>query len=251
MPRRTAYAAGHPCWIDRVGPDLTSASAFYGAVFGWSFADEDGPGGGRGAYRIASVRGEIVAGLGQAPPALPAAWHVYLAVKDPDATASRVASLGGRVVMGPMTVGDNGRLLLAVDPAGAAVGFWSGARAEGVVLGDEPGAVSGFALRVGSADDVESFYGGLFGYREISDPVLMLDGLMLDGLTLATVQRTGRLGGARWIPYIGVEDLTATASRALEAGGGLVEVPQMLGDLASMVVRDPEGALLGIVELSL
>ncbi|WP_051781649.1 MULTISPECIES: VOC family protein [unclassified Streptomyces] len=249
MPRRTSYRPGVPCWVDCITPDLTGAQRFYGDLFGWEFADEGGN------YRLAVLDGELIGGLGTAPPGRwsGAAWNVYLATKDADRTRADVEDLGGTVVMGPVPAGEDGRLFLAVDPQGAPVGFWEGHHAQGVVLADEAGAVCGHDLVVPRADAAERFYGGLFGFRtgrrraEGEDAAgdegrltLELHGTAWAGLVEDTAAQPG------WIPYIGVRDLAASQAAALAAGAQPVGRPTG----TRTVLRDPWGAVFGMTRTS-
>jgi predicted enzyme related to lactoylglutathione lyase len=231
MGRRASYATGVPCWIDRITADLGGAQEFYSALFGWSYADE-------GAYRTAQLADGIIAGLGTAPTPLEL-WTVYLATKDVDATLADVQALGGTVVMAPMAAGDNGRLFLAVDPAGTPVGFWEGHRREGVVLVDEPGAVCRYELRIPRADAVREFYAGLFGYDLVRrDGEITLD---LDGSTQVRVVENAA-ARPHWLVYFGVAELAPIVRLALAAGAKLVE---QSAD-GSVVLRDPQGAAFGL-----
>ncbi|MGW6840554.1 VOC family protein [Streptomyces sp. NPDC054958] len=249
MPRRTSYRPGVPCWVDCITPDLTGAQRFYGDLFGWEFADEGGN------YRLAVLDGELIGGLGTAPPGRwsGAAWNVYLATKDADRTRADVEDLGGTVVMGPVPAGEDGRLFLAVDPQGAPVGFWEGHHAQGVVLADEAGAVCGHDLVVPGADAAERFYGGLFGFRtgrhraeeagaagDEGRLTLDLHGTAWAGLVEDPAAQPG------WIPYIGVHDLVAAEADALAAGARLVRRPTG----TRTVLRDPWGAVFGMTRPS-
>jgi hypothetical protein len=114
--------------------------------------------------------------------------------------------------MGPVPAGDDGRLCLAVDPSGAAVGFWEGGRDEGVVLVDEPGALCSCELQTTRQDLAEEFYQGLYGDTP---------------LTIRPSSRTG------WVPFFGGEDTEA----ALADGARLLD---------SGVLADPLGAVFGL-----
>ncbi|MEU4830512.1 VOC family protein [Streptosporangium sp. NPDC023615] len=160
MPRRLSYGPGTPCWVDHVTVDPTGAKRFYGDLFGWEFVKENGRG-----YHLITLRGEIIGGLGPSPmgPAFGSSWNVYLASKDLARTREEVGRLGGRVLVGPVPAGGDGRLCLAVDATGAAVGFWEGGRDEGVVLVDEPGALCAAELHTPAPDAAEEFYRNLYG----------------------------------------------------------------------------------------
>ncbi|MEU6220004.1 VOC family protein [Streptomyces sp. NPDC047022] len=235
MPRRTGYRPGSPCWVDCITPDLTGTGRFYTELFGWEYTTE-GPG-----FQLARLGGEIIAGLGATPPGLPpvARWTVYLAAKDIDATSARIRELGGRIVMGPVPAGADGRLCLAVDPDGAPVGIWEGHHDEGVVLGDEEGAVCDFELRTPWPERAERFYGELFGCSVSGEGSrLSLD---LDGTRLAWLTRAGSGEQPYWLPHFGAGTDALARSRALGA-----TAPATPGDPGSgpgaVLLRDPWGA---------
>ncbi len=183
--------------------------------------------------------GDIVGGFGAAPAGMPpgAVWNTYLATKDADHCCEQVGRLGGRVVMPPVPVGENGRLFLSVDPSDATVGFWEGRRAEGVVLADEPGAISGHELRVPLAATAESFYGALFGYRLTAGGEFELDGV---GQARVVESDQGR---PQWLPHVGAVDPGETVRRAVARGARLVRP----GREEPPVLRDPWGAEFGVV----
>ncbi|MFH8385403.1 VOC family protein [Kitasatospora sp. NPDC018058] len=233
MPRRTRYAIGAPCWADCITPDLSGSREFYSALLGWEFVTESPD------YQLAVLSGEIIGGFGAAPAGLPpqASWNVYLATKDADHSCAQVGELCGRVVMPPVPAGDNGRLLLAVDPSGVTVGFWEGSRAEGVVLADEPGAICGHELRVPDASRAESFYGALFGYRLAPGGDFELDGV---AHARVVVSDQGR---PLWLPHFGAADPVDTVRRAVDLGARLVRP----GREEAPVLRDPWGAEFGVL----
>ncbi|WP_051927153.1 VOC family protein [Streptomyces durhamensis] len=232
MPRRTGYRPGSPCWVDCVTPDLDGTQRFYTELFGWQYTAE-GPG-----YHLARLGGEIIGGTGAAPPGLPpvASWTVYLATKDIDATSAEVRRLGGRIVMGPVATGADGRLCLAVDPDGAPVGFWEGHHDVGVVLADEAGAVCDFELRTPRPERAERFYGGLFGCSVRGEGTGL--SLELDGTRLARITRTPPGEQPYWLPHFGATPDAVARAHALGA-----TAPAPNDDLPAPVrLRDPWGA---------
>ena len=53
-----------------------------------------------------------------------------------------------------------------------------------------------------------------------------------------------------WCSYVAVEDIDATAARAAELGGGLVDGPFDLPDVGRMaVIRDPQGAMFNLWQI--
>src|SRR5436305_1167205 len=133
MPERDGYIPGVPCWIDTSHPDPEAVAPFYSELLGWELENVMPPGS-DGKYFIGRVHGGDVAALG-APggfedvvaglvpiaadqPEVPANWSVTFAVDDADATASRAAELGGRVLSGPFDA-PWVRVAVIADPQGA------------------------------------------------------------------------------------------------------------------------------------
>ncbi|MER5644320.1 VOC family protein [Streptosporangium sp. NPDC002524] len=227
MPRRTSYGPGTPCWVDHVTVDLTGAKQFYGGLFGWEFTRENDRG-----YHLITLRGEIIGGLGPSPTVMApgSSWNVYLASKDLDHTRAEVVDLGGRVVMGPVPAGEDGRLCLAVDPSGAAVGFWEGGRDEGVVLADEPGALCACELHTARPDAAEEFYRGLYGDVP---------------LVIRPSSRTG------WVPFFGVPHAAegiGNAGSTEDTRGAAAALAAGARPLESGLFADPLGAVFGLTD---
>lgn len=164
MSQPRTYPHGVPSWIDTEQPDPEAAQAFYGALFGWTFASVAPAG--APYYAIASLDGRDVAGLG-ATQAGPGAWRTYIATDDADATVARVLASGGEVVMEPVSPGPAGRLAICRDPDGADFRLWQAGDRLGAQLVNEPGSWNFSALHT-DRPDTTAFYQDLFGW-EIED----------------------------------------------------------------------------------
>jgi predicted enzyme related to lactoylglutathione lyase len=118
-----AQVVGEPgamVWHEVYTRDVVTARAFYRVVFGLTEKKLDAPGidywtlhrGTKTAFGAMQM-GE------QFPPEVPSHWNTYFAVPDVDASAARLARLGGQVVAPPFDT-PYGRMLVANDPSGAA-----------------------------------------------------------------------------------------------------------------------------------
>ena len=109
---------GSVVWCEVMVHDQPTAVAFYQEVFGYKVDDLSAPG---FTYASLSLDGQPAAGVGgygaQAGADAPAAWTVYFAVTDTDASAARVSELGGTVV-GPPTDSTFGRMAIVAGPFG-------------------------------------------------------------------------------------------------------------------------------------
>ncbi|MFC5994969.1 VOC family protein [Pseudonocardia hispaniensis] len=246
MPiRETRWPVGTPCWADLSVPDLTAATEFYGSVLGWSFVDT---GEQYGHYHIAQTKGKAAAAIGPImQEGQPCAWTIYLASDDADGTAKLVTENGGHVVAGPMDIEGTGRMLVAVDPTGAAFGVWQATGTIGLEIYNEPGALVWEDARLGDPAAGKRFYAAVFGYSY--QPV---EGAPDDYETFSVGGETaggmgGLMGGpqgspSHWLPYFSVPDVD-TAVAAAERGAGTVAMPAEntpFGRIAMLV--DPFGA---------
>lgn len=108
-------------WNELNTRDLEAAKAFYGAVFGWTFEDQDM--GEMGSYTTIKLGEDMAGGIldmaGRGvPEQVPAHWQVYFAVEDTDATVALAKEKGGNVMVEPVDI-PAGRFAIFTDPFGA------------------------------------------------------------------------------------------------------------------------------------
>ena len=124
-PRQGAF-----CWLDLAASDANLAKQFYAQAFGWTFDDRDANG---GHFTRCHVAGQDVGTLYQLRRAqlehgVPSHWTPYILVGNADATARRITSLGGSLVVAPFDVQGIARIALIQDAVGALVGLWEDKR---------------------------------------------------------------------------------------------------------------------------
>lgn len=252
MVARTAYLDGEPCWADVLAVDMDAAKAFYGAVLDWSFRT----GGQESGHYVMALRdGRAVAGISAPPPGPePApAWTLYLTSHDLDSTAQRVDRCAGKVIMGPLDVPGNGRLLFALDPTGAAFGVWEPAEHTGSQLYGEAGALCWAELNSREPESADVFYRSLFDYdqRQMGDAdqydytTWSLGGETLCGRLKMTESWRGI--APHWMVYFAVEDADVAAERARRSGGQVQQPPFDSPHGRIAVLADPGGALFGVL----
>lgn len=109
-------------WNELNTRDAEGAAAFYGAVFGWRFEQQEM---GEGeTYTSLMLDGEPVGGMldlveRRIPETIPPHWQVYFVVEDTDAAIERAKQSGGSVMMEPIDL-PAGRIAILQDPAGTA-----------------------------------------------------------------------------------------------------------------------------------
>jgi predicted enzyme related to lactoylglutathione lyase len=110
-----------------VGKDARALQSFYKDAFDWQI-EAFGP-----EYGMARPGGEgINGGIGATPDGSSGHVTFYVEVEDLDAMLSKIESLGGGKVMGPMDVPNGPTIALFTDPEGHVVGLvGSGSRSGG------------------------------------------------------------------------------------------------------------------------
>ncbi|GAA2047781.1 VOC family protein [Catenulispora yoronensis] len=112
---------GSLCWDELATRDAATAKAFYPAVFGWGA--ETNPMGEDMEYTEWKLGGRDVGGMMEMddknfPPEVPPHWAVYFATADCQASADKVAKLGGSVTVPPTEI-PVGTFAVCQDPQGA------------------------------------------------------------------------------------------------------------------------------------
>ncbi|MGE5155405.1 MAG: VOC family protein [Bdellovibrio bacteriovorus] len=111
---------GARSWNELLTRDTVRASAFYGALFGWT--TRTSPELMEGRYALFELAGKPVGGMLEIQadwgPMRPH-WTVYFGVADCDAALETAARLGGSVLMGPEEIEKVGRFAYLRDPQGA------------------------------------------------------------------------------------------------------------------------------------
>ena len=271
MPERSGYIPGVPCWVDTNQPDPQAALPFYSGLFGWEFENAM-PEGSGGEYFMARIRGGDVAAVGGVPDGMPpmAMWNTYVAVANADDAAEKVRAAGGAVFQGPFDVMDAGRMAVVADPEGAVFCVWEAKDNIGAKVVNEHGALNFNGLATRDPAAAEAFYGAVFGWKILSLPAgkfwtLPGYGDHLEESAPGLREQMAQMGApdgfidavamvrpiaaddgdspAHWSVTFGADDIEATAARATELGGAVVEAPHDEPWTKTAVLRDPQGAV--------
>jgi predicted enzyme related to lactoylglutathione lyase len=247
--RTTAWPSGTPCWVDLAVPDVSAATAFYREVMGWTFVDT---GEEFGHYHIAQTGGHAAAAIGPImQEGQPAAWTVYLASEDADATAKLITDNGGAIMGGPMDIPGSGRMLIAQDAVGGTFGVWQAAGMVGAEIVNEPGSVTWTDARLTDTEAGKTFYAAVFDYEYTPMPgapddysTFSVDGEVRGGI--GGMMGAPAAAPSHWLTWFSVADVDAAVA-AVEAAGGSVVSPIADTPFGRMgVVTDPFGAGLGL-----
>ncbi|HEY1973415.1 MAG TPA: VOC family protein [Pseudonocardia sp.] len=230
--------------------ELDAAVDFYGKVTNWTFAD----GGAEfGHYRTCLADGRAAAGLGPAmSPDQPAAWTVYFASEDVDATAKLITENGGAVLAGPMDIGEICRIAIATDDVGAVFGVFQRGTSIGTEVVQEPGALvweSGVFADVAKA---RAFYGTVLGLEFEPIPGMEQD---VYGAFKAGGEVVGGIGGLAgapegtpngWTAFIEVADVDTAVAAAVSGGAKVLAAAEdtPFGRMGTLI--DPFGAVIAV-----
>jgi predicted enzyme related to lactoylglutathione lyase len=247
----TSYAPGTPSWVDLGTTDVPAATAFYGALFGWT-VDDLGPD--AGGYGLIRKDGKQVAGIGPATdPARGTSWSVYFATDNADDVAAKVAAAGGTVIVAPMDVMDQGRMAVFQDPAGAFFSVWQSGQHTGAELVNETGSVCWTELMSTDIAAAKSFYETALGLttRDVQASETMTYTLLeVGGRSVAGAMGMGPEHGpmpSSWSVYFAVDDCDATADQAIKLGGSeMMRDDSPAGRFAFLV--DPQGGKFCIIK---
>ncbi|HET9081095.1 MAG TPA: VOC family protein [Trebonia sp.] len=239
--------------MDLGASDIPKAISFYSSQFGWA-VQQGGPE--VGGYSMAQLNGRSVAGIGPAmgPPGTPSAWATYFASGDVDASAARLKSAGGTLLVEPVDVMDAGRMLVAADTTGATFGVWQARSHTGAQVVNVPGAFTWSEHMSRDFEGAKAFYAAVFGY-EYGD--MSSDGFSYATLLINGQQVVGGIGaypegadGARpafWGVYFGTAD-TDRSVELLTSHGGTVIRPASDSPYGRMaIVADNQGAVFSLI----
>lgn len=255
MAQAITDIANRPSWVDLSSSDAAASRDFYAKLFGWDVEVNDDPQ--YGGYALARIGGKDAAGIGpKMDPNTPTAWNLYIGTDDIESLAARASEAGGRTLMAPFDVGDQGRMAVFADPAGAVISAWQGTRMGGFET-DAPNSFGWAELNARGVDRALPFYERVFGWTPRTSP-MGEDGrpyteFLLGGESLAGAWEMGAMVPAEvpsyWQVYFAVSDVDDAYRRALDLGAADVAGPGDFPGGRFAIVSDPQGASFGLLQL--
>ena len=244
----TPSTPGSPAWVDLGTADLEDAQRFYTALFGWT-AEVSGD------YITFLRNGLPVAGAGPLYGAgQPTAWSTYIGTRDADKVAARVAAAGGKVLVPPFDVQDQGRMAAFLDPGGAPFSVWEPGTMRGAELFDVPGSVTWNELNTRDLDGAMAFYHAVFGWQFRNSSMSGVP------YVVAKVRETPVCGlqqmlaedwpddvTPHWMVYFAVRDCDVSAQHTRSLGGVVVQPPTTLPIGRYALLADPQGGLFSVL----
>lgn len=241
-----------PVWVDLSSSDPQGSREFYAKLFDWDVEVNDDPQ--YGGYALAQMGGKDVAGIGPSQsPEAPTAWMVYIGTDDADALSERVRAAGGTVVAPAFDVGDQGRMAVYQDPAGAFIAAWQTVQMSGFQT-DAPGAFGWAELSSRDLARVVPFYDSVFGWTAKTSP--MGEGqeyteFQVDGQSVAGgLEMSPGLPAevpSYWMIYFDVSSVDDTFQRAVSAGASEMVAPSEFPGGRFAILTDPQGAMFGLL----
>lgn len=221
--------AGDFCWINMLTPQPDAAREFFASLLHWTYSEIPGMG------HSIEVGGRPIGGLfdlngPSTPPGMPPHIGVMIKVDSADATAKRVAELGGQA-RPAFDVGDKGRMTVCIDPNGAAFDVWEPKGSQGTDADSRAhGAPSWFETMTTETSRAAAFYERLFGWKvhaSLDSPVQYSHfehaGIPIAGM-LPITSEMGKMP-PNWATYFTVSDTDAAVVKATELGGKLCMAP--------------------------
>lgn len=256
MPEATPR--GRFVWYELMTTDPDAAREFYTDVVGWGTTPFEGA---PMPYTMWTKSETPVGGLMELPEEARARgvqphWEAYVAVPDVDATAARAEAAGARILMGPETLPEVGRMVIFADPQGAVIAAFRGAQEMPSADSEpEPGDFSWRELATTDHEAAFDFYSDLFGWEK-TDAMDMgeagvyqmygRDGTTLGGMYTKTAEMPGP---PAWLYYVRVDDLDARVKKVEDGGGNVVNGPmEVPGGSRIAVCTDPQGAVFALHE---
>jgi predicted enzyme related to lactoylglutathione lyase len=255
MAATKKYKAGEICWTDMGTTNTAGAKKFYKGLLGWKLTDNPMPTGGK--YTLATVGGKDVCGFypmsdEQKKMKAPPMWVPYVSVKNLTATIKKAKAAGGTVVSPPMAMGHLGRMAVLLDPTGAAFALWQAGDTQGAGIEGKPGTVCWQDLNTPKPAVSSKFYLKTFGWKTTT---MEAGGMKYSMFVLGKMRECGmwptpiKKLPPSWITYFQVADCAKSVAKAKRLGGKVVmattHVPEML---KFAVLRDPQGAVFGVLE---
>jgi predicted enzyme related to lactoylglutathione lyase len=249
------FAPGTPIWVDHTSKDVQGSAKFYGQLFGWQAQDL---GEEAGHYTMFTQDGkQVAATTPPMSPESPSVWTTYISSSNIADTAKKVDASGGKTLVAPMQVMDQGSMGVFMDPTGAVFAVWQPAAMTGAGLVNKPVSLSWNELASRDMKTEKDFYSKVFGWGIKANP-------MPDGTEYVEWQINGKsVGGgmqmgsmyppevlSHWLVYFAVGNTDATVKRAQELGGKVMSQAMDIPQGRMAVLSDPQGATFAVIQLN-
>jgi len=253
MADAKTFVANAPAWLDLASKDAAGSRDFYSKLFGWK-VEVQGPE--SGGYALAKLAGKDVAGIGPAQdPNAPTAWSLYIGTRDAAATAKKVEEAGGKVIVAPFDVLEQGRMAVFQDAAGAFFSVWEPKKMFGTEVVGTDGSYGWAELNARGFDSDEPFYRKVFGWTSKKSPMGEGQGdyseFQIDGQSIAGGMEMNPMVPKEvpsyWMVYFTVADVDKSHKKAVDLGAQEMLPPQDFPGGRFSILTDPQGASFGLL----
>jgi predicted enzyme related to lactoylglutathione lyase len=255
MAEAKTAVAHKPVWVDLSSGDAAGSRDFYSKLFGWKVDVNPDPQ--YGGYALAKIGGKDIAGIGpKQMDEAPTAWSVYIGTADAADTVKKAEAAGGKVIVAPMEVGDQGTMAFIADPSGAVIGVWQLNKMTGAQSMGNANTYGWAELNSRGVDKAIPFYKRVFGWGEKkSEMAAGMDytEFLAGGESIAGGMEMNSMVPAQvpsyWLVYFTVEDVDKTHKKAVELGAKELLEPQEFPGGRFSILTDPQGASIGLLKM--
>lgn len=256
MSAQPCLEPGAFSWIDLMTSDMAAATAFYGALMGWTAREVSL--GADATYTMLMLGDRPAAGMVPIPREMRGAhpcWMSHVRVADLEASVERAKSLGGQLCK-VGEAGDKGRFAVFADPTGAIVDLWQPTGVPGDMVYNQVGGLTWNELMTTDMEKAEAFYTGLFGWvakpQGTSHPYTVFEneGRARAGMMTLPDDAVKRGAPPHWAVYLGVDDTDAAVAKAVSLGAEVLCPPTDIADVGRFsVLADPQGAVFAVIKV--
>ena len=232
-------------WFDLITHDSNQVRTYYEKLFGWEISETEG---GAGYYLIIN-KGSMIGGIAEITDEEQPAWLGSLSMSNVGKAVGRVTQLGGKILEPAQLVDDRGVMALVEDNTGAAFVLLDTDSRDPVSRPVQLGDWLWTDLFTTDPAAVGDFYKGLaeLQLKTISDSnKIPVDELLSNGRARSGVVKIPwKHITPVWLPYVRVENITATVERSVQLGGRLFFKFE-----GGAILLDPTGAAFGVQQVS-
>lgn len=245
---------GRFIWHELLTRDIPGAKSFYGRLFGWKTRETEIPD--LGPYTVVHDGDREACGIVHLRQmSEPVRWMPSVWVDDVPGAAKATVFWGGDIRGGPFDVPGLGEILMIRDPNGAELTLvrpdpTTPARADRVRVG----SMCHHVLVTLDLDKAKNFYEHLLGWKmklvEIAPnrkiPIFLVERTRVASMHVLAKPEDGI---CQWVSGIGVKNLPAAHTKAVQLGAQSLVPPTRFGKLgATDLLVDPTGAPLALFE---
>jgi len=253
------YKTGEFCWSEIYTTNVDDARGFYGEVLGWTF--DEMKMGDMPPYLMFHVQGKAQGGMcllqeEHKKHNVPPHWLNFLYAEDVDDLTAKAKNLGATIQVGPMAVGEAGKMSIVTSPTGETFALWK----SNDNRKEEPeqfavGKIGWRELLTKDVNKSKDFYTKLFGYKvKETDmgPMGKYYEFQIGDETVSGMMDMPKEAGhapSHWGIYFNTDNHDETATRIKKMGGDQVTDAMDVPEVGRMsVVKDPQGAYFNIIQ---